>query len=46
MSNQKQVATPKDKIAEEKAIRIQQELYLLNEKPANDANARRRKKLQ
>ena len=46
MSNQKQVATPKDRIAEEKAIRIQQELYLLNEKPANDANARRRKKLQ
>ena len=46
MSNQKQVATPKDRIAEKKAIRIQQELYLLDEKPANDANAKRRKKLQ
>ena len=43
---QKQVATPKDKIAEDKAIKIQQELYLLEEKPSNDANARRRKKLQ
>ena len=43
---QKDVATPKDKRAEDKAILIQQELYMLEGKPSNDANAKRRKSLQ
>ena len=43
---QKDVATPKDKRAEDKAILIQQELYMLEGKPSNDANAKRKKKLQ
>jgi hypothetical protein len=46
MAKQKQVATPKDKKAENRAILIQQELYLLEGKPSNDANAKRRKVLK